>query len=117
SKNSYLYTDSYEPIVYRTFGVDQSNWNIIALRIKDIFDGIMARCRGFGYPDYDGKKQIDLFKARIAGESPLILPSHTPITPAITNKKTAKKEIIEKKWTKFFKDLHLKKKQSQTNID
>ncbi|CAG8757202.1 25957_t:CDS:1, partial [Racocetra persica] len=37
------------------------------------------------------KKQIDLFKARIARESPLILPSHTLITPAITNEETAKK--------------------------
>ncbi|CAG8814942.1 25504_t:CDS:1, partial [Gigaspora rosea] len=54
SKHSYLYTDPYEPIVHGTFGVDQSNWNIIALQIKDIFAEIMAGSRGFGHPDYDG---------------------------------------------------------------
>ncbi|CAG8513469.1 26501_t:CDS:2 [Racocetra persica] len=51
---SYLYIEPYEPVEHGTFGVDQSNWNIIALRIKDIFAGIMAGCRGFEHPDYDG---------------------------------------------------------------
>ncbi|CAG8751982.1 11414_t:CDS:1, partial [Ambispora leptoticha] len=50
SKHSYLYTDPYEPIVHRTFGIDQSNWNIISQQIKDIFSGIFAGHRRFEHP-------------------------------------------------------------------
>ncbi|CAG8792501.1 13433_t:CDS:1, partial [Gigaspora rosea] len=54
SQHSYLYTDPYEPIVHGTFGVDQSNWNIV-VQIKDLYDEIMGGgSRGFRHPDYDG---------------------------------------------------------------
>ncbi|CAG8850531.1 32753_t:CDS:1, partial [Racocetra persica] len=52
-KYSYLYTDLYEPIVHRTFGVDLSKWNII-VQLKDLFAEIITGSCGFGHPDHNG---------------------------------------------------------------
>ncbi|CAG8788963.1 18172_t:CDS:1, partial [Racocetra fulgida] len=63
------------------------------------------------------KKQIiELFISRINGKAPLVYPSCSPITPAVTHVEDGTSEP-EIKWIKYFSELQQKKKQLQIDIE
>ncbi|CAG8661096.1 26093_t:CDS:2, partial [Dentiscutata erythropus] len=101
SQHSYLYIEPYEPVEHGTFEDDISTFSYICWSrinsMRDFYYIVISGSSGFGSPNNYN---------RIEGKEDLVYPSSTPNAPDSLNK-----------WPDYLKEIYIKKKQLQTNLE